>query len=116
MVFIAASSWAASKGSLELSQPTDVGGQQLGSGKYTVRWEGSGDEVELKIYNGSRVVASTPARRVKVQSRMPADSAVVSHNDNGSVSLTEIRLGGKDFALHIGEGNAGGAASAGAAK
>jgi hypothetical protein len=115
MVFIALNSWAASKGSLDLSQPTEVGGKQLASGKYTVRWEGTGDEVELRIYNGNQVVASTPAHRVKVQFRTPNDTAVVSHRDDGTVSLTEIRFGGKDFALQIGEGNAGAGAS-GAAK
>ena len=115
MVFVAANSWAASKGSLEINQPTQVAGKQLASGKYTVRWEGAGDDVELKIYNRGQVVASTPAHKVKVQSRMPADTAVVSHNGDGSLSLTEIRFGGKDFALQIGEGG-GSAGASGAAK
>ncbi|MBV9626264.1 MAG: hypothetical protein JOZ14_20035 [Acidobacteria bacterium] len=115
MIFVAANSWAASKGTLEINQPTQVAGTQLARGKYTVRWEGTGDQVELKIYNGGRVVTSTPAHKVKVQSRTSADTAVVSHNGDGSLSLTEIRFGGKDFALQIGEGG-GGAGASGAAK
>ena len=67
MVLAAGSALAASKGSLELQHPTSVAGKQLAKGNYTVRWDGTGDQVDLKIYQGKNVVASTPARVVKVE-------------------------------------------------
>ena len=64
-VLAAGSALAANKGSLELQHPTTVAGKQLAIGNYTVQWEGSGDQVDLKIYQGKNVVASTPARVLK---------------------------------------------------
>ena len=116
MLLVAVSVWAASKGSLDLQHRTSVGGKQLESGTYTVRWEGTGDQVEVKIYNGNKLVATTPARMVKIESRQPYDTALVSNNQDGSVSLSEIRFGGKDYALQISEGGGGAAAGAGSAK
>jgi hypothetical protein len=116
MVFVAVNAWAASKGSLDLQHRTNVGGKQLASGNYTVRWEGTGDQVEVKIYNGNKLVATAPARVVKVESRQSYDTALVSANQDGTVTLSEIRFGGKDYALQIAEGGGGAAAGAGSAK
>jgi len=115
MILVAVNVWAASKGSLDLQHRTNVGGKQLASGTYTVRWEGTGDQVDVKIYNGNKLVATAPARVVKVESRQSYDTALVSNNQDGSVSLSEIRFGGKDYALQItqaGGGTTGGAGSA----
>jgi hypothetical protein len=103
---------AANKGSLDLMHPTSVAGKQLASGSYSVRWEGTGDQVDLKIYQGKNVVASVPARVVKMDRPANNDSSVVNTNSDGSYSLSQIRFGHKDFALEI--VNDGGAGSAGA--
>ena len=116
LVLVTGSLWAASKGSLDLQHRTNVGGKQLASGTYTVRWEGTGDQVEVKIFSGNKLVASAPARVVKVESRQSYDTALVSNNQDGSVSLSEIRFGGKDYALQISEGGGGAAAGGGSAK
>lgn len=117
VVMAGGSAWAAeSKGSLELQHRTSVGGKQLASGKYTVRWEGTGDQVEVKIYNGNKLVATTPGHVVKVASRQPSDTALVSTNQDGSVSLSEIRFGGKDYALQVSDAAEAGAGAAGASK
>lgn len=105
---MAGNAWAESKGSLELQHRTNVGGKQLASGKYMARWEDT-DEVEVKIYNGSKLVATTPGRVVKVSSRQSGDTVLVSTNQDGSVSLSEIRFGGKDYALQLSD--AGGRSS-----
>ena len=115
-VVLVANAGAASKGSLDLQRRTNVGGKQLASGSYTVRWEGTGDQVEVKIYSGNKVVATTPARVVKVDSRQPYDTALVNNNQDGSVSLSEIRFGGKDYALQISEAGGGAAAGSGSGK
>ena len=116
MVLAAGSALAASKGSLELQHPTSVAGKQLAKGNYTVRWDGTGDQVDLKIYQGKNVVASTPARLVKVEHPIGSDSAVVSPDANGGLSLSEIRFGGKSYALQLMGDAGGGAAGAGASR
>jgi hypothetical protein len=114
IVLVAASAFAANnKGSLELQHPTSVAGTQLASGDYTVRWEGSGDEVQLKIYQGKNVVASTPARVMKVDRPAQHNSAIIASRPDGTSALSEIRFSGKKYALQIsGEGNSGAAAGA----
>lgn len=113
VILAAGSALAASKGSLDLQHPTNVGGKQLASGTYTVRWDGTGDQVDLKIYQGKKEVASTPARVTKIERPSPSNSAVITSNGDNTFSLVEIRFSGKDFALQIANA-AGGAGAAGA--
>ena len=103
VVLLAGSAFAsdANKGSLELQNPTNVAGKQLNRGNYNLRWEGTGDQVELKIYQGKNLVASTPAKVLKVENPTSANSAVVNKNADGSSSLSEVRFGGKKYALQI---------------
>ena len=112
IVLVAGSAFASSKGSLELQHATSVAGKQLQQGNYTVRWDGSGDQVQLKIYKGKNEVASAPARLVKVQPSQ-SNSAVVNTDSNGNFSLAEIRFGGKDYALQILSNAAGASAGSG---
>jgi hypothetical protein len=113
IVLAAGSASAASKGSLELQHPTQVGGTQLKSGSYTVQWEGTGDQVELKIYKGKEVVASTSARVVKV-GHTANDAAVISAKGDGTSSLVQIRLRGKEFAFDLSDDVGASGAAAGA--
>jgi len=112
-VLAAGSALAANKGSLELQHPTNVAGKQLATGSYTVQWEGSGDQVDLKIYQGKNVVASTPARVLKVDHPIASNSAVVEANGDKSYTLAEIRFAGKKFALGIVNDASGAGASGG---
>jgi hypothetical protein len=112
-IMAAGSALAASKGSLELQHPTTIAGKQLAMGNYTVQWEGSGDQVDLKIYHGKNVVASTPARILKVDHPISSNSAVVVANEDKTYTLSEIRFAGKKFALGIVSDGSGAGASAG---
>jgi hypothetical protein len=114
-LLVSTSLWAESKGPLELQHPTAVGEKTLASGNYIVRWEGTGDQVELKIYKGKNVVASVPARVIQLDSRAGDNSAVVNQGSNGALSLSEIRFGGKKFALRI-NGEGAGSGSSGASR
>lgn len=114
LVLFAVSAFAASKGSLALGHPTNVGGKQLASGNYTVQWDGSGDQVDLKVYLGKKEVASTSAHIVKIDQPANYDQTITSTGNDGSSSLKEIRFRGKNFALQVAE--AGGASSSGAAQ
>ena len=112
-IMAAGSALAASKGSLELQHPTTIAGKQLAMGNYTVQWEGNGDQVDLKIYRGKNVVASTPARLLKVDHPISSNSAVVVANEDKTYTLSEIRFAGKKFALGIVSDGSGAGASAG---
>jgi hypothetical protein len=114
-VLVSTSVWAESKGPLELQHPTAVGDKTLASGTYVVRWEGTGDQVELKIYKGKNVVASVPAHVIQLDSRAGYDSALVNKDSSGALSLSEIRFSHKKFALRI-NGEGAGSGSAGAAR
>jgi hypothetical protein len=112
VVLTAGTALAANKGSLQLQHPTSIAGKQLATGDYTLQWNGSGDQVELKVMKGKNVVASTPARVVKVDAPR-YDSVLTNSNSDGTSSLSQIRFRGKTFALEIaGEGGGSGAAGA----
>jgi hypothetical protein len=117
LVLVAGVAFAAgNKGSLDLQHPTNVAGKQLASGSYSLRWDGTGDQVDLKIYQGKNVVASVPAKVVKVDHRASNNSAVLNSNSDGSYSLAQIRFGGKDYALDIVNDGSSGSSAAGASR
>jgi len=62
---LAGSALAANKGSLELPTSHIRRRKQLAMGNYTVQWEGTGDQVDLKIYQGKNVVASNAGAGIK---------------------------------------------------
>jgi len=115
-ILLAASAFAANKGSFELQHPALVAGKQLASGTYKVQWEGSGDQVHLSIMQGSKAVATATAHVMQVEVAPANDSALINMNPDGSRSVAQIRFRGKKFVLEItgeGGGAAGGAAGAG---
>jgi len=115
VVLLAGSALAASKGPLELQQPASVAGTQLKSGTYTVQWEGTGDQVQLKIYQGRKEIASTAARLVALEKPLERDATLLRRNDDGTVTVIRINFGGKKYALEI-SNDGGGSGAAGAAR
>jgi len=110
MVFallVASSALAATKGSLQLSNPVTVNGTKLKPGDYKVQWEGTGPNVELSIMQGKNVVAKVPAHVVALETPSSNDAAVTRKDDSGSRSLTGVRFQGKKFALEVGEAGDG---------
>ncbi len=106
-LLLATSAFAASnKGSMQLLDSVTVSGKQLPAGEYSVKWDGSGPNVELNILQGNKVVATTPARLIDLSQKPSGDSAIVQQNGDGSKSLTEIHFGGKKYALAIGNESA----------
>jgi len=103
-LLLATSAFAASnKGSMRLLDSVTVSGKQLQPGEYSVKWDGTGPDVELNILRGSKVVATTPARLIDLSQKPNSDAAVIKSNDDGSRSLYEIHFGGKKYALAIGQ-------------
>jgi hypothetical protein len=101
-LLLATSAFAANKGSLQVGEPVSVSGKTLPAGEYSVKWEGTGPNVELNILQGGKVIATVPARMIDLQQSPSQDSAVVRKNDDGSRSLSEIRFGGKKYAFSLG--------------
>jgi hypothetical protein len=92
--------FAANRGPLHVSSPEDVAGQTLIAGDYIVLWEGTGPDVQLKIMQGKKVVATATAHRVQLQNPSINDSEVI--NVNGPTrSLAMIYFLGKTVALEI---------------
>ena len=104
---LATSAFAASKGPLQLTAPANVAGKQLAAGEYTVKWDGSGPNVQVEIIKGKNVVATVPAQVVTLDHASNYDSAVVNTDNSGARVLSQIRFSGKKMALSVsGEGGA----------
>jgi len=106
-LLLASSALAASKGSLQLSNPTVVNGTKLKPGDYKIQWDGSGPSVEVSIMQGKNVVAKVPAKVVNLDSAAANDAAVTQKNSDGTSNLAGIRFQGKKFALDIGDASDG---------
>ena len=104
-LLLASSAFAATKGSLQLSNAVTVNGTTLKPGDYKVQWEGSGPNVELSIMQGKNVIAKASAHVVDLDKPSSNDAAVIRKDESGSRSLTGVRFQGKKFALDLGESN-----------
>ena len=106
-LLLATSAFAANnKGSLMVSDPVTVSGKSLAAGEYSVKWEGTGPNVELNILQGKKVVATIPARLIDLDRSAPGNTSVVKRNGDGSKTLSEIRFAGKKYALALGDESA----------
>ena len=106
-LLLTASAWAADNaapgnGSLELQQPTTVGGTQLSAGKYRVEWTQNGDKADVRIYSGSKEVATTTARLVN-GAASPYNQISFTTNEKGGRSLTQISFKKQKSALRLGD-------------
>jgi hypothetical protein len=105
VLLLSACLWAAEgtsspgRGSLELQYLVSVAGTQLQSGKYRVEWTGAGDQVEVKIYSGSKAVVSTHAHLQKNDT--PYDHISFTAAENGAKSLTQITFGKQKCSLRL---------------
>jgi hypothetical protein len=113
-LLLASSAFAATKGSLQLTNPVDVNGTRLKAGEYKLQWEGSGSDVELSIMQGKTVIAKVPAHVVELDAPAADNAAVTRKNGGGSSELAGVRFQGKKFSLELAE--AGDGMSAGSSK
>ena len=104
-LLLASSAFAATKGSLQLTNAVTVNGTTLKPGDYKLQWEGSGPNVELSIMQGKNVIAKASAHVVDLDKPSSNDAAVIRKDESGSRSLTGVRFQGKKFALDLGESN-----------
>lgn len=102
-LLLATSAFAANKGSLQIQEPTSVNGTKLAPGDYKLQWDGNGPSVELSIMQGRKVIAKVPAHVVDLGKPAQNDAAVVKNSEDGTKTLSEVRLSGKKFAFAVGE-------------
>jgi len=99
-VMVATSAFAGSsnKGSLHLSDAAQINGQAVPAGDYQLRWEGTGENVEVSVMQGKKVVTKTSAKVIEVKDTFNRDATVV---DRGAATptVTEVRFAGKKYAL-----------------
>jgi hypothetical protein len=100
-VFVATGAFASNKGGLHIAEAVELNGQQIPAGDYTIRWEGTGPNVELSVMQGKKELAKTTAREVELEQASSYDAAIVNRSD-GKVSVSEIRFAGKKTAFQIG--------------
>src|SRR5258708_38697832 len=102
-LLLASSAFAATKGSLQISNAVTVNGTTLKPGDYKLQWEGSGPNVEVSIMQGKNVIAKAPAHIVDLDKPSDNDAAVTRTDESGSRSLTGVRFHGKKFAPELAE-------------
>jgi hypothetical protein len=106
-VVLASTAFAATKGSLQLTNPVTVNGTMLKAGDYRLEWEGAGPNVELSILKGKDVVTKVPAHLVELQVPASDDAAVTRENGSGPNTLAGVRFHGKKTALELGDSSDG---------
>jgi hypothetical protein len=105
-VLLATSAFAAAnKTSIDVRNDLMVSGKTLPAGKYTVTWEGQGQNVDLIVAKGKEVLVKTPAHLVNLSTPAANNAVVSKNNPDGTSALSQIQISGKKFALEIGEPN-----------
>jgi len=84
-----------------------INGAKLKPGDYKLQWEGSGPNVEVSILQGKNVLAKVPAKVVDLNQPANRNATLMTHNNDGTNTLTGARFEGKKFALELGESNDG---------
>jgi hypothetical protein len=101
-ILVATSAFAGvNKGSLHLSEAAQVNGQSVPAGDYQLRWEGTGNNVEVSFMQGKKVVTKTSAKLVELNAAFGNDATVVDKTA-GTPTITEVRFAGKKYALALG--------------
>jgi hypothetical protein len=106
-LLLALNAFAATKGSLQLSDPVKINGTTLKPGDYKVEWEGSGSNVEVSIKQGKNILAKASAHQVELDAPAYTNAVVTLKNGDGTSSLTGLRFQGKKFGLELGESSDG---------
>lgn len=97
----AATAFAANKGSLVVDEAVTVSGHPLTPGEYQLKWDGTGSTVELSILSKGKLVATVPAHVVELEKSSRYDAYGIQKNTDGTLSLSQIKFGGKKYTLAL---------------
>ncbi len=107
VLFLVPAAFAGGSGhELTLNRAVAINGKDVQPGDYKVKWQGTGDTLNVAFTNGKHVLATSPAHIVALDRAPSQDTLVYQQNGDGTQSLSEIRFGGKKFAIVLGEQNA----------
>jgi hypothetical protein len=102
------------EGPMNIGAAVQVGGRQLQPGLYGIRWDGTGPATQISITREGRVVATVPARVVKLEQTPAQDAVELKAAGNGTKTLAGIQFEGRRYALEIQDaGTANGSGSGG---
>jgi hypothetical protein len=73
-----------SKATITLSQPATIGSTQLAPGQYKMTWNGTGSDVQVRLSQGKKAVATVPARVVEQRSGL-SSPAVLTDSKTGAL-------------------------------
>ena len=101
-LLLATSAFAANKpnkGSLDVSEPVTVSGQQLKPGEYRLKWDGTGSDVQVMIWSQGALVATVPAHVTDLSVAERYNAVESRRNDDGSQTVVQVSFAGKKYAL-----------------
>jgi len=89
-ILLVTAAYAKNEANITLGGPTEVSSHQLQSGDYKVRWDGSGNSVQVQIVQGKKVVATTNAEVVPQTTPADHTQVILVMQDNGTRKLQRI--------------------------
>ena len=94
-------------GKFTISENVKVGATQLKPGDYKVEWDGSGDNVQVKIIQGKNTVATAPAKLVNHDAPAPYNAVILNEASGGGKAISEIDFGKRKEALVLSDSQTG---------
>jgi hypothetical protein len=83
---------------LDLSSDTTLGGTKVPPGQYKLAWTASGDDADVKLMQGKKVVATSKAKVVG-RDKAASDDEVVQRKNGSGYAVSEIRVRGEKNVL-----------------
>lgn len=107
-LLLAAGAFAQEKSTLSLAEKVNIQGTELKPGKYEVKWDGSGPNVQVSISQGKSTIGTFPATVVARDTSNTGGGYEAKKETNGSKSIVAIYPSGKKIQLEIGQTQAAG--------
>ena len=85
------------KATITLSQPATIGSTQLAPGQYKMTWSGTGSDVQVKLSQGKKTVATVPARVVEQRSGLNSPAVLT---DSKTGALLGVQLPEQSFTFN----------------
>ncbi len=77
--------------SINLTDPVVISGTDLRPGEYTVRWNGTGSQVQVEFLQGKKELVSLPAKLINQHNNM-SPAITVRSMTGGTETISEIDL------------------------
>lgn len=105
---LTASAKSKNQGTMQLTDPVQIGSTQLKPGTYKVEWSGKGPAVQVNFVKDNKSVATTKAKIIDRKEASPYDDVVLAPTANNQKTINEIDFSNRKEALLITPTSAGG--------